>query len=86
MTHRIPFLRLSRLVILATFLAATLASAADFGYLVYVGTYTDKDSKGIYAFRFDPASGESESIGLAAETENPSFLAVDPNQQVLYTR
>jgi 6-phosphogluconolactonase len=84
MTHHISFLRLSRLVILATFLAATLASAADFGYLVYVGTYTDKDSKGIYAFRFDPASGESESIGLAAETQNPSFLAAGPNEKFLY--
>jgi 6-phosphogluconolactonase len=61
-----------------------VASAADFRYLVYVGTYTDKDSKGIYAFKFDPASGMTEPIGLAAETQNPSFLAVDSNGKFLY--
>ncbi len=65
-------------------LAATLAAAADSRYLVYVGTYTDKDSKGIYAYRFDPASGDSESLGLAAETSNPSFLAVDSSHRFLY--
>jgi 6-phosphogluconolactonase len=61
-----------------------VASAADFHYLVYVGTYTDKGSKGIYAYRFDPASGAIDSVALAAETSNPSFLAVNPNYKYLY--
>jgi len=54
-------------------------------YLIYVGTYTGPASKGIYAFRFDPASGKSTSLGLMAETTNPSFLAIDPTQHYLYT-
>ena len=53
-------------------------------YLVYVGTYTDHQSKGIYAYRFNAATGQLTSLGLAAETSNPSFLAVDPNQKFLY--
>lgn len=69
---------------MAVLAACIAASAADFRYLVYVGTYTDKDSKGIYAFRFDPKSGESEPIGSAAVTQNPSFLAADPKNNFLY--
>src|SRR5258708_29730727 len=53
-------------------------------YLLYVGTYTKGDSKGIYAYRYDAASGELTSLGLAAETPNPSFVAADPSGRVLY--
>jgi 6-phosphogluconolactonase len=53
-------------------------------HMVYVGTYTGKGSEGIYGYRFDPATGELDSIGLAAKTDNPSFLAVDPKGQFLY--
>ena len=49
-----------------------------------LGTYTRQDSKGIYAFRFQPATGKLIPIGLAAETENPSFLALHPNRRFLY--
>lgn len=74
-------LRLATLVVL---FVATFAAAADFSYLVYVGTYTDKGSKGIYAYRFDPRTGESQSIGPVAETDNPSFLAVSADNKYLY--
>jgi 6-phosphogluconolactonase len=47
-------------------------------YIVYFGTYTGKDSKGIYACRFRPGSGKVTPVELAAETTSPSFLAVDP--------
>jgi 6-phosphogluconolactonase len=53
-------------------------------YLVYVGTYTGKDSKGIYAYRYDAGTGQLTSMGLAAETSNPSFLAVDRSRRFLY--
>ena len=53
-------------------------------YLVYVGTYTTSKSKGIYAYRFDTDSGRLTSLGLVAETVNPSFLAVDPSRRFLY--
>jgi 6-phosphogluconolactonase len=55
-------------------------------YLMYAGTYTAEGStsKGIYAYRFDPATAKLTSLGLAAETINPSFLAVHPNRRFLY--
>ena len=52
--------------------------------IFYVGTYTDHSSKGIYAFRFDSATGESTSLGLASESANPSFLAIASSGQFLY--
>jgi 6-phosphogluconolactonase len=56
-------------------------------WIMYVGTYTKAPSKGIYAYRFQSATGAVTPMGaagLAAETENPSFLAVHPNQRFLY--
>ena len=59
-------------------LTGTAAPAAHKKYLVYVGTYTEdgSESKGIYAYRFDESTGAITSLGLAAQTINPSFLAV----------
>jgi len=70
------------LLTLAPLAIPAIAGAA--GDLVYVGTYTGHGSQGIYAFRFDPASGESVPLGLAARTDQPSFLAVDPQGRFLY--
>jgi 6-phosphogluconolactonase len=53
-------------------------------YLLFVGTYTEKQSKGIYAYRFDAATAEMTPLGLAAETSNPSFLAIHPSHRFLY--
>ena len=54
--------------------------------LLYVGTYTNGNagSKGIYAWRFNPTTGRVTSLGLAGETDSPSFLAVHPNKRFLY--
>jgi len=60
-------------------------SASANAYLVFVGTYTDKtDSKGIYAYEFDSGTGKLTPKGLAAETPNPSWLAIHPNGKFLY--
>jgi 6-phosphogluconolactonase len=60
-------------------------SPAKGQYIAYVGTYTAKtSSKGIYAYRFDAEKGLLTSIGVAAETADPSFLAVHPNGKYLY--
>jgi 6-phosphogluconolactonase len=53
------------------------------GLLVYFGTYTGASSKGIYVSRLD-ADGALTPPALAAETANPSFLAVHPSHQYLY--
>jgi 6-phosphogluconolactonase len=54
------------------------------GYLLFVGTYTDGGSKGIYAYRFQPATGNLTPLGLVAETPNPTYLALSANHQFLY--
>ncbi len=53
-------------------------------YRVYVGTYTEGKSKGIYLLELDPASGALTSRRLAAEAVNPSFLAIHPSRRFLY--
>lgn len=78
--------RMLRLAFLLTICAllCSAAFAADH-YLFYIGTYTEgTQSKGIYAYRFDASTGQSTSLGLAAETVNPSFVALHPNGRFLY--
>src|SRR5438132_12422372 len=60
-------------------------AAASSQYLAYVGTYTTKtNSKGMYVFRFDATTGKLSAIGIAAETRDPSWVAVHPNGKFLY--
>ncbi len=69
--------------LLATLASAQAAKSAK--YLLYVGTYTqDTKSKGIYVYSFDPSTGKVTDMGLAAETANPSFVAIDPNGKYLF--
>ncbi len=54
-------------------------------FLVFVGTYTAKtNSKGIYSFHIDTATGQLSAIGVAAETPDPSWVAVHPSGKFLY--
>ena len=56
-------------------------------YWVYIGTYTgkDSDSKGIYRFDLDVATGKLSNKALAAESASPSYLAVAPSGKFLYS-
>ena len=51
---------------------------------IFVGTYTHQSSKGIYAYRWTPESGELTELGLAAQTPSPSFLALSPDHKELF--
>lgn len=51
---------------------------------LFVGTYTNKGSKGIYTLQMDPKTGQLSGLELAAETENPSFLVLHPSKPLLY--
>jgi 6-phosphogluconolactonase len=78
------------LIIVAPLIAFCAARTSDKSsppsqYLTFIGTYTSKtDSKGIYSFRFDAATGRLTPIGLAAQTQDPSFLAISNNEKYLY--
>ena len=54
-------------------------------FWVYIGTYTGEDSKGIYRFDLDPATGKLANKALAAESASPSYLAFHPNGRFLYS-
>lgn len=69
----------------AAFATRFLRSSADRqGKLIFIGTYTNTTSKGIYAFRWIPQLGEMVELGLAADTLDPSFLALSPSHKDLY--
>jgi len=54
-------------------------------YRAYVGNYTSKtESKGIYQFDFDPATGKMSAYELAGETQDPSWVIVHPSGKFLY--
>lgn len=90
-------MRISKRTFLTPFLLAAFAfpltlvrieakSAAAKHYLVYVGTYTTKTaSKGIYAFRYNASSGQLTPAGVAAETQDPSWVAIHPSGKFLYS-
>jgi 6-phosphogluconolactonase len=81
-------IRVFFLALLSASLAAGRANGAEKPaekFWVYVGTYTQGASKGIYLFELDVSSGKMKSLGLAAESRNPSFLAIHPSNRFLYT-
>ena len=49
----------------------------------YVGTYTKKDSKGIYKYAISP-DGKLSKIGLMAEIINPTFLTKSKDHKTLF--
>ncbi|MEM8926985.1 MAG: lactonase family protein [Bacteroidota bacterium] len=51
---------------------------------LFVGTYTDGTSEGIYTLRFNPGTGALDSLELKAKLPNPSFLALSKNKDFLY--
>lgn len=67
-------------------LAAIMAPAVS-STIAYVGTYTGAESRGIYAYRVEEVDGGAPRftpLGLAAETTNPSFLAIDAARRLVF--
>jgi len=58
-------------------------STSEKSYSFYVGTYTNKDSKGIYKYHID-TKGKITKIGLAAATVNPTYLAKSKDNKILF--
>lgn len=74
------------LLALAVFVEPVSAqnSTAPKSLRVYVGTYTNAKSKGIYTCDLDLTTGKVSNPEVAAEVANPSFLAIHPSRQFLY--
>ena len=85
--HELAVVHFARWIFLAGLsLAATFSMQAkdDGKYFVYIGTYTEHGSKGIYVCEFDAATGRLGAPELAAETVQPSFLTITPDRKFLY--
>ncbi len=71
-----------------TYLAALLIivqSAQASPERFYLGTYTrESASDGIYTATFDSETGEIDGLELAAEANNPNYLALSPDGKTLY--
>lgn len=52
-------------------------------YFVYIGT-SGRQSDGIHAARFEPATGTLTPLGLVAEADAPGFLEIHPDGKRLY--
>ncbi|MGC6566573.1 MAG: lactonase family protein [Akkermansiaceae bacterium] len=73
--------RFQKFVALLAFAVPTVGVAET---LVYLGTYTQGESKGIYRSTLNEVTGKLSDPVLAAELENPSFLVISPNQKYLF--
>ena len=70
----------------------TVASAAENAprthqaskFWVYIGTYTNTGSKGIYIYQMDAKTGALTPKGHGPAVADPSFLAIHPNHRFLY--
>lgn len=77
---------LAALLIVLSAAALTSAQAANApSYWVYIGTFTDHGSKGIYLMRMDAVSGALTEPELAVEADSPAFLALRPDHHFLYS-
>lgn len=53
--------------------------------IIYVGTYSVRDSKGIYVFELNRAKATLKLIQTIVDRNSPSFLAVHPSGKFLYS-
>jgi 6-phosphogluconolactonase len=53
--------------------------------IIYVGTYSVRDSKGVYVYELNRGTGGLKYIQSIASLESPTYLEIHPNGQYLYT-
>lgn len=53
--------------------------------ILYVGTFSVRESKGTYVYQFDPVKGKLTPVQSIVDRESPTFQAVHPSGKYLYT-
>ena len=67
------------------FLILIISSCASAqSYYLFVGTYTNKGSKGIYVYRFNASTGKAEPVSNTEGVVNPSYLAISSDNKYVY--
>lgn len=51
---------------------------------LYVGTYTNKTSEGIYVYKFNSETGELSKLHTVKNVVQPSYLTIDNDKKCLY--
>ena len=54
-------------------------------YFVYIGTYTDGKSEGIYGYSIDTATGKLIPMGVMVKIGSPTYMKVSKNGKFLYS-
>ena len=70
-------------VAISSFASAGAGAAPD-KLWVFIGTYTDGKSQGIYRCELDLKTGKLTTPEAAAKLKSPSFLAIHPSHRFLY--
>jgi len=65
------------------FLFFSICCSAQKFYL-FVGTYTNTDSKGIYIYEFNSANGQFNWISNTDSVTNPSYLTISKDEKFVY--
>ncbi|MGA0557211.1 lactonase family protein [Larkinella sp. VNQ87] len=76
---------MKKLVTLTTLLLSSMVHAQSPKEIMYVGTYSTRGSEGIYVLEFDRAKGTLTQIQTISNAKSPSFLAIHPTGQYLYS-
>lgn len=61
------------------------ANAQSGKEIMYAGTYSVRGSEGIYVFEFDRKAGTMRPIQSVSNVKSPSFLAIHPSGNYLYS-
>jgi len=71
-------------ILVPFFLLFLLASCSSKKYYLFIGTYTNTSSKGIYIYDFNSATGEAKPIWNTDSVTNPSYLTISKDQKYVY--
>ena len=71
-------------ILVPLFLLFLTASSSAQKYFLFIGTYTNTTSKGIYIYDFNAATGEAKWLTNTDSITNPSYLTISKDQKYVY--
>jgi 6-phosphogluconolactonase len=72
-----------RKVLTIVFIAVSFIAKAQVSTL-YIGSYTNGKSEGIYTYQFDSETGSLKNKQLVTKSSNPSYIITNSNKEVVY--
>lgn len=78
------FLTAGALLLSAHLFAQDPVEQDSLQYLL-IGTYTKKQSEGIYVYTFNNRTGELQHVSTTKGVDNPSYLAIAPDKKHVYS-